>query len=77
MKFRNILKRLFETSLTVEETDNMNDNFAVYLHVIRFSTRKIKYKPQKEQKKTKGNTKDLITTLATLVNIELIANQNS
>jgi hypothetical protein len=42
--------------------------------VIRFSTRKIKHKPQKEQKKTKGNTKELTTTLATLVNIELITN---
>ena len=33
MKCWNILKRLFEIAMTVEETDNSNDYFVVYLHV--------------------------------------------
>ncbi len=32
MKFRNILKSLFEIALTAEETDNSNDYFVLYLH---------------------------------------------
>lgn len=56
MKFGNILKSLCEIVLTVEETDNTNDNFAVYLHVIKVYS-KISMQTTKETKEDKREHK--------------------